>query len=355
MSPFDLRLLLLVLRLPCMLCNGHSFDKMQDSAWLNEYGQFHQRERFAPNAQYLIYTCRASIPGGPRHCLGVGDRFRLIGFMLRVAAAFQRVLLIDWQSPMPIESFLMPTQIDWRLNATEQSRVGHLHVDEWLTHLQSPPRSVRYLRVSGNAPYESFFPGSLNFTASYSTAWKYLFQPSASLLRAVHKQRTGIFKQKPYIGIHIRMGDRAPGSAFNPSSVPRRDTRLSHRDAVNIIRCVKVDHAHKSIFMATDNAALKAAVKYRMSSGMTGVLENLAFRPASVFSDVFVQGCTDCMVNPVFQHDFSNQSVADIFVELLLLAKSNCFYYLPSNFATLVQAIRGDGACSHMSKKSCPG
>lgn len=293
--------------------------------------------------------------GVQRHCLGVGDRFRLIGFMLRVAAAFQRVLLIDWQSPMPIENFFVPKQIDWRLNEFERSRVGPLHVDLWLGHLQSPPPAVRYLRVVGNAPYESFFPGSRNFTTSYSTVWNFLFQPAASLRRAAREQSAMTFGPNRYIGLHIRMGDRAPGTAFDPNSVPRRDTRLTHRDAINIIQCVKVYHAHKPIFLATDNAALKAAVKYRTSSGLTDVQENPAFRPASVFSDVFVQGCTDCMINPVFQHVFPNQSVSDIFVELLLLAKSNCFYSLPSNFATLVQAIRGDGTCSHMSKKSCPG
>tara|TARA_B110001452_G_scaffold254142_1_gene245438 strand:+ start:155 stop:730 length:576 start_codon:yes stop_codon:yes gene_type:complete len=179
------------------------------------------------------------MPGTPHHCGGIGDRFRLIGFMLRVAAAFQRLLLIDWQSPMPIDNFFAPRQIDWRLDDIEHSRVGSLQVDVWLTHLQSPPRSVRYLRVVGNAPYESFFPGSDSFTTSYSTAWKFLFQPSESLRQAVRELSSTIFGPKPYIGLHVRMGDRAPGTAFDPSSVPRRDTRLTHRNALNIIECVE--------------------------------------------------------------------------------------------------------------------
>ena len=96
-------------------------------------------------------------------------------------------------------------------------------------------------------------------------------------------------------------------------------------------------------------------MKHRTSRGLVDVVESPASSPASVFSDVFVQGCTDCMINPVFQHKFSNQSVTDIFLELLLLAESTCFYYLPSNFASLVRAIRGDGSCSRVSKKICNG
>ena len=316
------------------------------------YEQFHRQHRFLPDSQYLIYTCRASMPGTNRHCLGVGDRFRLIGFMLRVAAAFERVLLVDWQSPMPINVFFAPKTIDWRLNESERLQTTGLRVHRWLGHLHAPLPSDRYLRVTGNAPYESQFPGSSDFFAPpFSTAWNFLFEPSEQLQQAVHARRTALFGSKRYIGLHIRMGDRAPGTAFDPITVPRRDTRLTHDEAAHIVQCVKAEHAGQPVFLATDNAALKSAVQHPTASSLAGA--SLASTGASIFKDVFVQGCTACMVNPVFLHEFPNASVEDIFVELLLLARSSCFYFLPSNFANLVRAIRGVQACSIVSKKRC--
>ena len=90
-------------------------DRTTCASWLDWYANFHRAARGRPNARYLVYTCRPLMPtpGGriddprptlrPFHCLGIGDRFRLICLLLRVAAAYRRVLLIDWQSPSPIE------------------------------------------------------------------------------------------------------------------------------------------------------------------------------------------------------------------------------------------------------------
>ena len=134
----------------------------------------------------------------------------------------------------------------------------------------------------------------------------------------------------------MRMGDVATGSAFNPRTVPRRDTRLTHTQALNILRCVKTMHPTQTpVFLATDNAALKKSVAQKSFDGLTGVSQSIN---ASIYADIFTQGCTACIVNPVFEHVSPNDSVHDIFLEMLLLAESSCFYYLPSNFASVVKA-----------------
>ena len=177
---------------------------MTCSEWLDDYARFHRLERAQPTARYLVYTCRPLMPGGPTdkrptlrpfHCLGIGDRFRLICLLLRVAAVYRRVLLIDWQSPVPIERFFSPAHIDWRLTDSERDMLTMLPVHRWsFDALDKEPPSDKYLRVVGNAQWFSDIrlPG-LNFTAapepSLSCLWNLVFSPAPSLQAAMSASR----------------------------------------------------------------------------------------------------------------------------------------------------------------------
>mmetsp|Transcript_46203 Transcript_46203/g.145389 ORF Transcript_46203/g.145389 Transcript_46203/m.145389 type:complete len:85 (+) Transcript_46203:452-706(+) len=79
------------------------------------------------------------MPQTNSHCLGFGDRFRLIAYLLRAAAHHRRVLLVDWASPHDLSLFFSPppllgassapagrgagrrggTAIDWRITRAE--------------------------------------------------------------------------------------------------------------------------------------------------------------------------------------------------------------------------------------------
>ena len=66
------------------------------------------------------------------------------------------------------------------------------------------------------------------------------------------------------------------------------------------------------LFLATDNSPLKAAV---LGSGAD--LNASVLLPRSVTARVRAQGCAECMVNPVFKHDFNRSDVAEIFLDLV--------------------------------------
>lgn len=66
------------------------------------------------------------------------------------------------------------------------------------------------------------------------------------------------------------------------------------------------------LFLATDNTPLKAAV---LGSGAG--LNASVLLPRSVTARVRAQGCAECMVNPVFKHDFNRSDVAEIFLDLV--------------------------------------
>ncbi|GIL48327.1 hypothetical protein Vafri_4605 [Volvox africanus] len=80
---------------------------------LQEYKTFHDANKHSPNAKYIVQTCWHG------HCAGAGDRLRGALLMLRVAMHFKKVLIIDWKRPAPLNYFLTPNEIDWKLTGFE--------------------------------------------------------------------------------------------------------------------------------------------------------------------------------------------------------------------------------------------
>jgi hypothetical protein len=257
--------------------------------WVLEYAEWHAANRHARDAKYLVYTCRPSMPGTNSHCLGFGDRFRLIGFMLRMAAVFGRVLLLDWDSPAPLADSLAPATFDWRLTPAEEAKVATEKVERWLGGLPQgmPHPKAKYVRVVGNAPWQSGIgvPAEQNYSvlfrealsplarprntaepkapgglASYGCLWNALFAASPSLAEAVAAQRSAMFGSAtaPYAALHLRLGDGANGSAFDQKTVPTRHKVLSHTDAVAALRCARHLAGGRPLFVATENGARHA-------------------------------------------------------------------------------------------------
>ena len=327
--------------------------------WLNEYVDWHTTNRYAADARYLVYTCRPEMPGAGQggHCFGFGDRFRLIGYMLRAAALYRRVLLVDWASPVDISEFFAPPvlhgaggrTIEWRLTQAERDALSEQKVLRWLGPEPEPPGD-RYVRVVGNSPWQSRLgrgPGMGEFDApSLGCLLRVLFTPSTSLNAVVAHRRRELFGSSGYDGVHLRLGDAAPGTAFRPGTVPRTDVRMSVDDALEVLSCLD-SAGHTPLFVATDNARLKAAILAGSGRGGASVPDAGVLLPSHLAGRVKSQGCADCMVNPVFLHNFNYSDVADIFVEMLLLSQSRCFhYYSGSNFAAIVMALAPPSHCN---------
>ena len=68
--------------------------------------------------------------------------------MLRVAATFRRMLLVDWQSLVPLETFFSVAAIEWRLTDAEREQLTPLPVHKWSSDLSEEPPRERYVRTS---------------------------------------------------------------------------------------------------------------------------------------------------------------------------------------------------------------
>lgn len=91
--------------------------------WMADYAAFHNRNRYSPSAKYLIYLCSHSRaddykrPAIERQtCNGLADRLKGIMFLTRLAAASNRILIINNTQPVDLTEGLMPTAFDWRVH-----------------------------------------------------------------------------------------------------------------------------------------------------------------------------------------------------------------------------------------------
>lgn len=155
--------------------------------WLSEYARWHAAHRHEPGAEYLVYTCRPFMPGTNPRCLGFGDRFRIIAYLLRLAAYRRQasapqpscrlpavtethsplapqVLLVDWLSPVPLSDFFEPTdlgstRIEWRVTAEEAAALRDVPVNRWNGPAPGGDEfwssGRQYTRVTGNTHWSS--------------------------------------------------------------------------------------------------------------------------------------------------------------------------------------------------------
>lgn len=268
--------------------------------------------------------------------------------MLRVAAAHNRVLLVDWASPENLEDVLEPAgAIDWRPTDAERAQLlkAPVHRFAWPNHTHAPPPPVRHLRLTaGNALRD--FPGSSAYDgATFAELYSALFRPKPAFDRQVRAARARLFGAAGarYNAMHVRMGDSAQGSGLAGNFLSRiRDVRFTLEQAVVAVACVSSAARQLPLFVATDNAALKAALAARDPARIN---TSVAVAPHA-FEHVIVDGCTDCMVNAVQKHDFEPAAVRGIFMDLALLAGGVDFFAMGrgSNYAAWAQAWRGPGA-----------
>ncbi|KAG2494272.1 hypothetical protein HYH03_007626 [Edaphochlamys debaryana] len=193
--------------------------------------------RGRPDARYLVFVCykRGGAAGADalrrnvwKDCCGLGDRMRGIQFLTRIAAATKRVLLVWQESPAPLERFLVPGAIDWRLTpelgidpardlvqgATHYRATGKeqlLFQEDILKGLLSGHYSPRYVTVSTNAaaedevggPVPPILPGPL-----LSVLSRALFRLSPEVEEATQAalSAVGVKPGQPYVALHLRLG-----------------------------------------------------------------------------------------------------------------------------------------------------
>lgn len=150
-------------------------------------------------------------------------------FMLRLAAASRRVLLLKWTKPLPLESFLVPNEvdgIDWRAEGTELPPSKELCCGPTPTILENPDGSRLDLQTTKleNSGWqnEKFVVFNTNMFAeaplldgppaddvlTKHCMFQFLFKFSPEVERLANHWLQVLYKGvPPVVGAHLRLGN----------------------------------------------------------------------------------------------------------------------------------------------------
>ncbi|CAB9515315.1 expressed unknown protein [Seminavis robusta] len=216
--------------------------------WMKRYFAWHHRQLQSleittggsnEQKRYLILQCLHQ----DRQCGGLADRLLALPFLILLAAQTQRILLIVWTVPFPLEEFLMPPAngLDWMLppllNTTFGIHTQHVPTEKSILSAPSIVDKTVFVRVSTLVPaaHNTSIPVVRARIQDYKTAWDYydqyhqqqhqpqhqasgnhghgiasldyrdifwsLFEPSPPLARAIGELRVD---QQPYVVAHYR-------------------------------------------------------------------------------------------------------------------------------------------------------
>lgn len=364
--------------------------------WFQEYCEWHKERRQNPSwnestwrsSRYLVMTCRQG-----ERCGGAADRLRPALALLRIAAETNRIFLIEWENPAPLEEFLLPPQLglDWRLPKwlqiqfqrmkrkvnTEGTLQSILHAARRTdkkgflvsTQYQSPTYGSSYYDEN-----RSTKEGSMTMNAVYPYFWKVLFTPSSAVSQRI-QDRLDQYNLSPqkYTSIHLRTYRIEPdqGNDKNTSSIIHRDIAASskmQRAVENAIRCGTQLQPEGPFFVASDSyEATRMARNYIIdASGSNG--RSISRGSIRMVTSADLDGRSNADGNIIYNNStlqrksqpihlgfvdsstfgdiasdstFMIEQLYDVFVDLYLLSLGRCVTYGSGGFgqwAYLLQA-----------------
>lgn len=324
--------------------NSDEVDELLPS-WIQEYFQWHKQQRALlqeenkkalSSTRFLLMECW----NWNSVCGGTADRLRSVPFMLLVAHRTQRLLLIHWERPFPLEEFLLPPQdgLDWRVPswliphlANQSNFHAATHVDKLIqiaslknetvitTRLQSHDHGAEYYNTHRRIPHKEPMLRDV-----YQQIWSMIFTPTPHIAALIKDELKSLgLIPGEYAAAHVRAlyleVDRKPDQL-----------RLWAENAVN---CASMLRPGGPIYFASDSTyATQMAVTYGktiaaqqkdlssegINMGSVVVARNLGTSPGPLHLDKPFDN-SQTILQP---SDFY-----DTFVDLYLLGMSRCLTY----------------------------
>jgi hypothetical protein len=362
--------------------------------WMKEYFDWHQEQMSSLNEtnwksqRYLVLRCLQQ----DRKCGGAADRLRVVPVALLVAHQFDRILLIHWERPCPLTEFLVPPVtggLDWSIPAWLQERLEfrkrpfmmtlNPHATEllqqspdliladmllqindhgasyYLQHTSKDGGVVASLRNSSRhdddnsqeAP-ASTSTNSFAFEDIYHHVWDILFQPSPAVATLIHQHMQQLqLTDIDYAAVHIR-------SQYlrDKSSIARHAPHFR-----NAVHCANQLLPGAPIYIASDAATVtKYAVNYGREKAAAsaakkgGTVIAVVARPTSSnsTSPLHLDRGSDYLATgaQIIEREAVRRpsDYYDIFVDLYLLARSECIALHTGGFGHWARLISHSGA-----------
>jgi hypothetical protein len=305
--------------------------------WMKKYFYWHMQVKTGlthgnwNNSRYLVMQCLSK----HEHCGGVSDRLRPLPLMLLLAARSQRLLLIQWTRPFPLEEFLWPNEMspDWTVPhwlAPFVTKAGPLAsaVRGLVPTAMSSNVVVRTRYQSNNHGAEYFNNQTdvqIMFEEVYHDLFRSFFRPSPPLkLRIERHMRSLQLVSGEYAAAHFR-------ALYGRNERPTDEIK---RIAINAINCASELRPGGPVFFASDcKPAVDFVADYSQKKGLPVV--SLVHENEPLHLDKAL--------------DWENRTPVEYyptFIDLFVLGNSRCVAYSSGGFGTFGLLLSFNSSCS---------
>lgn len=364
------------------LVPSHSPVKEQQlPKWIQDYFSWHRRMRREWNGKLLHKNSTKLLIF--RNFNGLHDRLHDLPLAVYLANRSQRLLMMRWSSPAPLEEFLVPNMhyMDWTVpqdiarqvdssppnlfNGQDVPNVFAAESDHrdyfWNTaidkyvhsnrkepilllqqhlRLHPDPEFVRLLQRAGES-------NPIYGNAAYGHLWHAIFQPSPPLQDYINRQKAamGIANGQPYIAVHLR--SRYPsyfngsmqwdGNGLQFSGKPKEITVRATLHALQCARTLQTTNItttskDEPIYLFTDSANLTDYFAHQLLSNTTSLHDDIDEEAKRIVSQLHIVARTDVAHDETL-HLQQKARVAgpasyyNIFADLYLAMQARCILY----------------------------
>ena len=307
--------------------------------WLHEYFQWHQQVKSQltkdnwKDHRYLVMTCLKGM-----NCGGITDRLRPVLAMLRVAHMTNRILLVYWERPFPLEEFLVPPQgglLDWRvpsfiqpeLNTNTMTPTGHwkriANTKDERTILVTQYQSWNYGWLWYDEQGKD--KGELSAIEVFKDVWNSVFVPSPPVQAMIdsNRQELGLVPGE-FATAHIR-------ALWTIKSRTLKETTVMVKNAMN---CASHLRPGGPFLVTSDHLeALSEAQKYGAEKGVQVITPSYDREPLHVG----MHNESDTSVTP--------QDFYSAFVDIYLIAMTRCVAVGPGGYGYWGQILGYNHTC----------
>ncbi len=318
--------------------------------WLTLYIEWHheqlvQLNKTMDDSRFLVLTCRDPV------CGGLSDRLKSVPLLLQLAALYDRIFMIHWERPAPLEYYLLPRLLDWRvpggflttheptyrsvndlLVGLRDSNVSIVQVilqdqhggSSWYNRIEEYRQQgyardeIRSLILTSSS--HSNLPR--HFRQHFRSIWSALFIPSPFLAQAIQERQTVLGLTTPYVAAHVR-------------ALYRPITQQSRYEAwvMHAMQCARVLRPHTPMVLLSDSVrVLQAALAYAHSHPDT------ITRVAPVPQQATIVHLDQAEPRPA-------QDYMGTFVDLYIMAQAQCIAHGRGGFGRLGVLLSQNASC----------
>jgi hypothetical protein len=320
-------------------------------AWFKEYSISHREQRAAlnetnwKNQRFLIMRCLDF----DEKCGGASDRLQGIPSMLMLANQTGRLFFIKWSRPAPLQEFLLPPTggLDWTIPHWLDSKLDFrkLPTGRNMKKAESSEHILTF-RLQNTGIQKGIYnlhksANELEYDRVLRDIWDTLFTPSppvAALIRQNMKDLNLV--PGAYVAAHVRALYLSDAS---------NNTRLIR----NGINCATKLKPGLPVYFASDSSkATRAALEYGRSKQKANVTATATVVARIADTEpLHIDRGMNFLHNSNEWQNVSAAAFYDTFVDLYLLAGSQCLSYGVGGYGLWGSLLSHNSSCRNSHKK----